>query len=139
MTERRALPSRRQNTNFKLRILTEKGSQALYLTVGFFEDSSVAEIFVTLNKTGTANRGYVDSMARSVSLGLQHGVPLSEYVEMFTGTQSSPKGYVKDYPSLRNCQGPIDLVFKVLGIEYCGMDYLVQVRGDDPFVRKEEE
>ena len=126
MTKRSDLPSRRENASFKLRILSDGEPQSLYLTVGFSKDKSVAEIFLTLNKTGTTSRGFVDSMARSVSLGLQHGIPLQEYVDMFVGTNGTPKGMVQYYPPLRNCQGPIDLAFKVLGIEFCGMDWLRQ-------------
>ena len=115
---RKGLPNRRSNVSFKAKILGPNGGRAVYVTVSQFEDGAVAELFITIDKTGSTSRSYIDCLARSVSLGLQHGIPLSEYVEMFVGTAGSPRGIVTGYPKIKTCQGPIDLVFRLLGHEF---------------------
>ena len=127
-TPRRELPTRRENVTHKLTIVDHRGRHSMHVTVGFYESGTPAEIFAILNKTGSKERAFLDSMARAVSLGLQHGVPLASFVEMFVGTQGTPAGTVADHPNIKRCQGPIDLLFRWLGVEFCGMKELGHVQ-----------
>ena len=133
-TTRRELPARRENNVLqKLTIIDGKGRHTLQITVGFYPDSGTpAEIFVILSKTGSGDRAFLDALARAVSLGLQHGVPLASWVDMFIGTQNPPAGTVIGHPNIKRCQGPIDLLFRWLGFEFCGMKELGQVQTPAP-------
>ena len=125
-SERRELPTRRSNETFKVRIFGTYGPQSLYLTVGYDANGQVAEFFTVLEKTGSQERGFIDAMARSVSVALQYGAPLSAFVETHIQTQGSPRGLVQGHDAIRSCVGPVDLIFRILGIEYCSMEHLKQ-------------
>ena len=129
-TQRRPLPGRREdNINQKFTVIDHKGHHSMHFTLGFYPDTGLpAEIFATLSKTGSEERAFLDAMARAVSLGLQHGVPLHSWVEMFVDTQGSPAGTVAGHPNIKRCRGPIDLLFRWLGFEFCGMNELAQVQ-----------
>ena len=127
-TPRLELPSRREHSTQKLVVVDHLGRHPMYFTVGFHESGAPAEIFAVLKKTGSEERAFLDYMARAVSLGLQHGVPLSSFVEMFVGSQGRPAGSVIGHPNIKRCQGPIDLLFRWLGLEYCGMKELGHVQ-----------
>lgn len=131
-TPRLELPSRREHATQKLVVVDHLGRHPMYFTVGFHESGAPAEIFAVLKKTGSEERAFLDYMARAVSLGLQHGVPLSSFVEMFVGSQGRPAGSVIGHPNIKRCQGPIDLLFRWLGLEYCGMKELGHVQETTP-------
>ena len=134
-TQRHELPGRRESVTQKFTIIDHRGRHTMHFTVGFYPDSgAVAEIFASLKKTGSKERAFLDSMARATSLGLQHGVPLESFVEMFVGTQGTPGGTVAGHPNIKRCQGPIDLLFRWLGFEFCGIKELGHVQ--DPVVEE---
>ena len=124
---RLALPARRENSTQKLTIVDHRGRHSMHVTVGFLDSGQPIEIFAVLSKTGSSERANLDSMARAVSLGLQHGVPLQSFVEMFIGSRGHPAGTVIGHPNIKRCQGPLDLIFRWLGFEYCEMKELGHV------------
>jgi ribonucleoside-diphosphate reductase alpha chain len=103
------------------------GGQKVYLRTGEYPDGSLGELFIDMHKEGAAFRSMMNCFAIAVSLGLQYGVPLQEYVECFTFTRFEPNGVV-DHPNVKMATSVIDYVFRVLGMEYLGRTDFVQVK-----------
>lgn len=108
------LPSRRRGFTQKVSI----GGHKLYIRTGEYEDGSLGEIFLTISKEGSTLKHMLDALAMSVSLGLQYGVPLDEYVDAFVGSKSDPSGLVQGSSSVKMCSSLMDYVFKELDAEY---------------------
>jgi len=112
---RRRLPRKRSGFTQEARVAGHK----IYLRTGEYEDSTLGEIFIDMHKEGAAFRSLMNCFAIAVSLGLQHGVPLKEFVDVFTFTRFEPQGPV-DHPNIKYATSVIDYVFRVLGMEYLG-------------------
>jgi hypothetical protein len=113
---RSELPARRSGITQKATI----GGHKLYLRTGDYADGRLGEIAIGLHKEGAAFRGLMDSFAIAVSLGLQHGVPLSEFVEAFTFTRFGPAGPVEGDPAVARATSMLDYVFRNLAHTYLG-------------------
>jgi ribonucleoside-diphosphate reductase alpha chain len=113
---RRELPARRRGYTQKAAV----GGHRVYLRTGEYPDGSLGEIHVTLPREGAALRGMMDSLAAAVSLGLQHGVALQEYVDSFTLTRFGPAGPVEGDPDVGHATSILDYVFRNLAIAYLG-------------------
>jgi hypothetical protein len=113
---RRELPARRTGYTQKASV----GGHKLFLRTGEYADGQLGEIFVGLHKEGAAFRGLMDSFAIAVSLGLQHGVPLSEFVETFTFTRFGPAGQVEGDPAVDRATSLLDYMFRNLAVNYLG-------------------
>ncbi|MFZ5432575.1 MAG: vitamin B12-dependent ribonucleotide reductase [Calditrichota bacterium] len=113
-TMRRRLPDRRSGYTQKARI----GGHKVYLRTGEYEDQSLGEIFLDMHKEGAAFRSLMNCFAISVSLGLQHGVPLEEYVDAFVFTRFEPNGLVMGNEQIRYSTSVIDYIFRELAITY---------------------
>ena len=111
---RKSLPPRRNGYTQKFKI----NSQSLYLRTGEYEDGSLGEIFINLAKSGSTLRSFGDAFAIAVSIGLQYGVPLSEFVDAFEHMRFEPSGFVQGHISLKICSSILDAVFKDLRISY---------------------
>ncbi len=96
------------------------GGHKLYVRTGEYGDGSLGEISVTLQKEGAAFRGLMEQFCASVSLGLQHGVPLAEFVEAFTLTRFGPAGMVEGDPAVAQASSLLDYVFRHLAANYLG-------------------
>lgn len=114
MGQRRQLPQRRRGYTQKVRI----GGHSVYLRTGEYEDGSLGEIFLDLNKEGTLLRSVMNSFAISVSLGLQYGVPLSEFIDVFTFSKFEPNGFVQGHDYIKRSTSIVDFLFRDLGINY---------------------
>lgn len=79
---------------------------------------------IVLSSTGSQERAYTDALSFAIGIGLQNGAGLAEYVEQYLGMKFTPFGPVKGYEHIRMCSSPLDLAFRWLGIEFCGMDDL---------------
>jgi ribonucleoside-diphosphate reductase alpha chain len=112
--QRRLLPSRRSGYTQKVRI----GGHSVYLRTGEYEDNSLGEIFLDINKEGTLLRSMMNSFAIAVSLGLQYGVPLEEFVDVFIFSRFEPNGFVQQHDRIKNATSIIDFVFRDLAINY---------------------
>lgn len=110
----RKLPHRRKGYTQKAII----GGHKLFLKTGEYEDGSLGEIFVTMNKEGAAFRSLMGNFAQAVSLGLQYGVPLEKFVEAFTNTRFEPNGIVQGDDKIKTATSVLDYIFKELSIEY---------------------
>ena len=119
---RRKLPKKRRGMTLENRV----GGHKIYLRTGEYEDGSLGEIFLDLHKEGATFRSMMNMFAMSVSVGLQHGVPLDEFVDMFTFTKFEPNGMV-DHPNIKFATSIVDFLFRVLAFEYLGRTDIVQV------------
>jgi ribonucleoside-diphosphate reductase alpha chain len=122
IVERRKLPTKRRGFTQKAKI----NGQAIFLRTGEYGDGTLGEIFVDLAKEGSTLRSLMNSFAIAVSVGLQYGVPLEEYVEKFIFTKFEPSGMV-DHPNIKSTTSIVDFVFRCLAYEYLGRTDLVHV------------
>lgn len=122
---RRRLSKKRRGITVEARV----GGQKVYLRTGEYDDGQLGEIFVDIHKEGAAFRSIMNCFAIAVSLGLQYGVPLQEFVNVFTFTRFEPQGAV-DHPNIKYASSIVDYLFRVLGMEYLGRTDFVQVPPD---------
>ncbi len=127
IANRRRLPDRRAGYTQKARI----GNHKMYLRTGEYEDGTLGEIFLDMHKEGAAFRSMTNCFAIAVSLGLQHGVPLEEYVDAFLFTRFEPNGMVQGNPHIKMTTSIIDYIFRELAITYLGRHDLAQVEAED--------
>lgn len=123
ITKRRRLPFRRAGYTQKAVI----GGHNVYLRTGEYEDGSLGEIFLDMHKEGAAFRSMMNCFAIAVSLGLQHGVPLEEYVDAFLFTRFEPNGIVQGNPCIKMTTSIIDYIFRELAVTYLERHELAQV------------
>ena len=121
---RRKLPARRRGLTQEARV----GGHKIYLRTGEYEDGSLGELFIDMHKEGAAYRSIMNCFAIAVSLGLQYGVPLEEFVEQFTFTRFDPSGVVSGHPHVKMATSVVDYLFRVLALEYLGRTDFVQVK-----------
>jgi ribonucleoside-diphosphate reductase alpha chain len=113
-TVRHRLPKKRRGFTQEASV----GGHKVFLRTGEYDDGSLGEIFIDMHKEGAAFRSLMNCFAISVSMGLQHGVPLENFVEQFTFTRFEPAGPVEGHPNVKFSTSMIDYVFRVLGVEY---------------------
>ncbi|MES2430616.1 MAG: vitamin B12-dependent ribonucleotide reductase [Bacteroidota bacterium] len=122
IVERKTLPAKRRGFTQKAKI----NGQALFLRTGEYGDGTVGEIFIDMAKEGATVRSMLNCFAISISIGLQYGVPLEEFVEKFVFTRFEPAGMV-DHPNIKTTTSIIDFIFRSLAYEYLGRNDLVHV------------
>jgi ribonucleoside-diphosphate reductase alpha chain len=122
---RQRLPKKRRGITQEAKI----GGQKVYVRTGEYDDGHLGEIFVDIHKEGAAFRSMMNCFAIAVSLGLQYGVPLEEFVSVFTFTRFEPQGSV-DHPNIKFSTSIVDFIFRLLGMEYLGRTDFVQVKPD---------
>ncbi len=125
--ERKKLPFRRRGYTQKAVIAGHK----IYLRTGEYKDGNLGEIFLDMAKEGAAFRSLMNSFAIAISLGLQHGVPLDEFVDAFVFTRFEPNGIVQGHEQVKLCTSIIDYVFRDLAINYLNRGELGQVIPED--------
>ena len=106
------------------------GGHKVYLHTGEYDDGELGEIFIDLHKEGAAFRSLMNNFAISISIGLQYGVPLEEYVDAFLFTRFEPAGEVRGNDTIRHATSILDYIFRELAVSYLGRADLAQV---DPF------
>ena len=109
------MPRKRKSSTFSFRVADCEG----YVTVGEFPDGRPGEVFISVSKQGSTLAGIMDAFAISVSMGLQHGVPLATFVRHFTNMRFEPAGMTDD-PDLRFASSLVDYIFRRLAVEYMG-------------------
>ncbi len=124
---RSRLPRKRQGTTYELRI----GGQKVYLHTGEYEDGKLGEIFIDMHKEGAAFRSLMNCFAIAVSLGLQYGVPAEEFVDSFTFSRFQPYGPVEGHPYIKYSTSVIDLIFRIIGVDYLHRSDFAQVKPPD--------
>ena len=122
IVERRALPAKRRGFTQKAKI----NGQTLFLRTGEYSDGTLGEIFIDMAKEGATMRSMLNCFAIAVSIGLQYGVPLEEFVEKFVFTRFEPSGMVQ-HPNIKSATSIIDFMFRSLAYEYLNRADLVHV------------
>ncbi len=123
VVQKKSLPYKRRGYTQKASI----GGQTVFVRTGEYEDGTLGEIFVDMHKEGATFRSLMNCFAIAVSVGLQYGVPLEEYVEKFTFTRFEPAGMVVGHANIKNATSIIDYIFRMLGYEYQNRTDLVHV------------
>ena len=120
---RQRLPDRRKGYIQKATV----GGHKVYLHTGEYEDGELGEIFIDMHKEGAAFRSLMNNFAIAISIGLQYGVPLEEFVDAFVFTRFEPAGAVTGNDSIRSATSILDYVFRELGVSYLGRDDLANL------------
>jgi ribonucleoside-diphosphate reductase alpha chain len=123
IAKRRKLPDRRTGYTQKVKI----NGQSVYLRTGEYENGQLGEIFIDMHKEGAAFRSLLNCFAISISLGLQHGVPLEEFVDAFVFTRFEPSGVVSGHKRIKMSTSVIDYIFRELAVTYLGRNDLAHV------------
>jgi ribonucleoside-diphosphate reductase alpha chain len=121
--DREKLPNRRKSYTQKATV----GGHKVYLHTGEYDDGRLGEIFIDMHKEGAAFRSLMNNFAIGISLGLQYGVPLEEYVEAFTFTRFEPAGLVQGNEAIKNATSILDYIFRELAVSYLGRHDLAHV------------
>jgi ribonucleoside-diphosphate reductase alpha chain len=124
---REKLPGRRKGYTQKAIV----GGHKVYLRTGEYDDGKLGEIFIDMHKEGAALRAMMNNFAIAVSVGLQYGVPLDEYVDAFTFTKFEPAGMVQGNESIKNATSILDYVFRELAVSYLGRNDLAHVEASE--------
>jgi ribonucleoside-diphosphate reductase alpha chain len=124
---RERLPQRRKGYTQKAIV----GGHKVYLRTGEYEDGRVGEIFVDMHKEGAAFRSLMNNFAIAISIGLQYGVPLEEFVEAYTFTRFEPSGLVEGNDAIKMSTSVLDYIFRELAISYLGRSDLAHVEQAD--------
>ena len=122
IVQRKSLPAKRRGFTQKAKI----GGQVIFLRTGEYNDNTLGEIFIDLAKEGSTLRSLMNCFAIAVSVGLQYGVPLEEFIEKFVFTKFEPAGMV-DHPNIKVTTSIVDFIFRCLAYEYMGRTDLVHV------------
>ena len=125
--EREKLPDRRKGYTQKAVV----GGHKVYLRTGEYQDGRLGEIFIDMHKEGAAFRSLMNNFAIAISLGLQYGVPLEEYVEAFTFTRFEPAGFVQGNDAIKNATSILDYIFRELAISYLGRNDLAHIAPEE--------
>ncbi|MBS1772459.1 MAG: vitamin B12-dependent ribonucleotide reductase [Bacteroidetes bacterium] len=123
IVERKSLPAKRRGYTIKAKV----GGQPLFVRTGEYGDGTLGEIFLDMAKEGATMRSLMNSFAIAVSIGLQYGVPLDEFVDKFTFTRFEPAGMV-EHPNIKSATSVLDFVFRLLAYEYLDRTDLVHVQ-----------
>lgn len=122
IVERKQLPAKRKGYTYKAKV----GGQPLFVRTGEYGDGTLGEIFIDMAKEGATMRSLLNSFAIAISVGLQHGVPLEEFVDKFIFTRFEPSGVV-EHPNIKNATSVLDYIFRLLAYEYLDRDDLVHL------------
>ncbi len=124
---RTRLPQRRKGYTQKAIV----GGHKVYLRTGEYEDGSAGEIFIDMHKEGAAFRSLMNNFAIAISIGLQYGVPLEEFVEAYTFTRFEPSGIVEGNDAIKMSTSVLDYIFRELAVSYLGRNDLAHVEPSD--------
>ena len=138
-SHREKMPERRKGYTQKAVV----GGHKVYLRTGEYSDGSLGEIFIDMHKEGAGFRAMMNNFAIAVSVGLQYGVPLEEFVDAFTFTKFEPSGMVQGNDSIKNATSILDYIFRELAVSYLDRTDLAHVKPEgasfDDLGRGEEE
>lgn len=123
VVEKKSMPAKRQGFTQKAAV----GGQTIYVRTGEYEDGTLGEIFIDMHKEGATFRSLMNCFAIAISVGLQYGVPLEEFVDKFAFTRFEPSGMVSGHENIKSSTSIIDYIFRLLGYEYLNRTDLVHV------------
>jgi ribonucleoside-diphosphate reductase alpha chain len=132
IAKRRRLPDRRTGYTQKAKI----NGQSVYIRTGEYDNGQLGEIFIDMHREGASFRSLLNCFAISISLGLQHGVPLEEFTDAFVFTRFEPSGIVTGNDKIKMATSVIDYIFRELAVTYLGRNDLSHVDNDEPITMK---
>ena len=124
IVQRKKLPQKRHGFTQKAKV----GGHTIFVRTGEYDDGKLGEIFIDMHREGATFRSLMNCFSIAVSIGLQYGVPLEEYVDKFTFTRFEPAGFVEGHDNIKNATSIIDYIFRMLGFEYLQRNDLVQIQ-----------
>ncbi len=127
IAKRRRLPDRRSGYTQKAKI----NGQSVYIRTGEYDNGQLGEIFIDMHREGAAFRSLLNCFAISISLGLQHGVPLEEFADAFVFTRFEPSGIVTGNEKIKMATSVIDYIFRELAVTYLGRNDLAHVEPEE--------
>jgi ribonucleoside-diphosphate reductase alpha chain len=127
IAKRRRLPDRRTGYTQKAKI----NGQSVYIRTGEYDNGQIGEIFIDMHREGAAFRSLLNCFAISISLGLQHGVPLEEFIDAFVFTRFEPSGIVTGNDRIKMATSVIDYIFRELAVNYLGRTDLAHVEPEE--------
>src|SRR6056297_1743548 len=127
-SNREKMPERRKGYTQKAIV----GGHKVYLRTGEYEDGNLGEIFIDMHKEGAGFRAMMNNFAIAVSVGLQYGVPLEEFVDAFTFTKFEPSGIVQGNEAIKNATSILDYIFRELAVSYLDRTDLAHVKPEGP-------
>ncbi|MBM4157297.1 MAG: vitamin B12-dependent ribonucleotide reductase [Ignavibacteria bacterium] len=127
IAKRRKLPYRRKGYTQKAKI----GTHSVYLRTGEYDNGQLGEIFIDMHREGAAFRSLMNCFAIAVSLGLQHGVPLEEFVDAFVYTRFEPNGVIIGNPNIKMATSIIDYIFRELAVTYLSRNDLAHLNEEE--------
>jgi ribonucleoside-diphosphate reductase alpha chain len=127
IAKRRRLPDRRTGYTQKAKI----NGQSVYIRTGEYDNGQIGEIFIDMHREGAAFRSLLNCFAISISLGLQHGVPLEEFVDAFVFTRFEPSGIVTGNEKIKLATSVIDYIFRELAVTYLSRNDLAHVEPEE--------
>ena len=127
MIEREKLPDRRKGYTQKAIV----GGHKVYLRTGEYDDGRIGEVFIDMHKEGAAFRSLMNNFAIAISIGLQYGVPLEEFVEAFTFTRFEPSGLVEGNETIKMATSILDYIFRELAVSYLARNDLAHAKPAD--------
>lgn len=126
------LSPKRKNDTYRI----EVGGQVVYIGVGTYKNGDVGEVFIDLHKEGATLRSMFNCFAIAVSIGLQYGAPLSKYVDLFSYVKFDPNGHVDGYDEIKEGQSIVDVIFRMLAIEYLKMNGFSDTQNEQIEIKK---
>jgi ribonucleoside-diphosphate reductase alpha chain len=124
IAHKRSMPNKRSGTTQKFTV----NGMRFYVRTGEYPEGTLGEIFIDGRKEGAFDRAMLNNFAIAISIALQHGVPLEEFVEAFVHTRFEPNGLVQDHDHIKVCSSLLDMIFRHLGIEYLGLNDLADIK-----------
>lgn len=124
IVERKRLPWKRGGFTQKAKI----GGHTMFIRTGEYNDGTLGEIFVDMHREGATFRSLMNCFSIAVSIGLQYGVPLEDYVNKFTFARFEPSGPVEGHPNIKSSTSIVDYIFRLLGFEYLNREDLVHIK-----------
>lgn len=134
VVQRKTLPNKRNGFTQKAKI----GGQTVFLRTGEYDDGTLGEIFIDIFKEGASYRSLLNCFAISISIGLQYGVPLEEFVDKFSFTRFEPSGMVEGQPYIKSSTSLLDFIFRMLSWEYLQREDLLHVKPSQAMASKQE-
>ena len=131
IVEKKRLPNKRNGFTQKGKV----GGQTIFVRTGEYSDGTLGEMFVDMHKEGATVRSLVNCFSIAISVGLQYGVPLEEFVDKFVFTRFEPSGMVEGHPNIKNTTSVADYIFRLLAFEYLGREDLVQIKPSESQVK----
>ncbi|MBM3556669.1 MAG: vitamin B12-dependent ribonucleotide reductase, partial [Alphaproteobacteria bacterium] len=125
--DRERMPSRRKGYTQKAVV----GGHKVYLRTGEYDDGRIGELFIDMHKEGASFRSLMNNFAIAISIGLQYGVPLEEYVDAYTFTRFEPSGPVQGNDAIKNATSVLDYIFRELAVSYLGRHDLAHVQPEE--------